>query len=161
MKLRILKVENEDIKKDEIEIVFKFNKENSDEVNEIISSLNDTNNNKIMGYANYKVYMIDYKDIFQFYSENKNVYCKTNEQTYRINKKLYELENINSDFIRISKSCIININHVDYFDTSTTGKIIVELNDGTKENVSRRRIKDLLNFLEDKSIWKERTFYIL
>ena len=50
------------------------------------------------------------------------------------------------------KKCIININYVKSFNTSQTGKIVVALIDGTEENVSRRRIRDLLDFLENRSL---------
>ena len=94
-----------------------------------------------------------YKNIILFYSNGKNNYCKTvDNKTYKIRSKLYEIENIDDSFIRISKKCIVNANFVKCFDMGETGKIIVRLYDDTEEKVSRRRIKDVLNFLEDKSL---------
>ena len=93
------------------------------------------------------------KLVGKFYSNGKNNYCKTvDNKTYKIRSKLYEIENIDDSFIRISKKCIVNVNFVKCFDMGETGKIIVKLYDDTEEKVSRRRIKDVLKFLEDKSL---------
>ena len=71
---------------------------------------------------------------------------------YKIKNRLYEIENCSEDLIRISKSCIININHVTSFDMGEKGRIAVKLDDGTKEIVSRRKIKEVINFLDERGI---------
>ena len=151
MKLIINKQEDNNLSDNAINIILKFNKKNI-EVSDLIDYINKYNKKKILVHKGYESFMIDYKKIILFYSENKNNYCKTRDEVYRIKNKLYELENVNHDFIRISKRCIININYVKSFNTSQTGKIIVVLVDGTIENVSRRRIRDVLDFLDDRSI---------
>lgn len=150
MKINITKQIDHNLENDEIDIVLKANKFNS-EVKKIINYIKNYDNNKVLVHKGYESFMIDYKDIILFYSKGKSNYCKTSNETYRIKSKLYELENLN-DFIRISKSCIININFVKCFNTSQTGKIIVILYDGTEENVSRRRIRAVLDFLDNRSI---------
>ena len=55
------------------------------------------------------------------------------------------------DFIRISNSAIININHVKCFNTSIIGKIIVKFKDGSEESVSKRRTSEIMRFLKDRS----------
>ena len=87
-----------------------------------------------------------------FYSDKKYNYCKLKDRTYRVKSKLYELEEINADFIRISKNCIVNIKHVEMFDISKTGKIVVRLDDFTEQVVSRRKTKDIMKYLEDRRI---------
>ena len=71
---------------------------------------------------------------------------------YKIKNRLYEIENCSEDLIRISKSCIININHVTSFDMGEKGRIAVKLDDDTKEIVSRRKIKEVINFLDERGI---------
>ena len=56
------------------------------------------------------------------------------------------------DFVRISNSAIININHVKCFNTSIIGKIIVKFKDGSEEVVSKRRTKEIMKFLKDRFI---------
>lgn len=88
--------------------------------------------------------------IIYFYSQEKNNYCKTENGIFKIKEKLYELENIlNKDFIRISNSCIINLNFVESFDPSLTGTIKVIFKDGTKEYVSRRKISEVMKRIKE------------
>lgn len=104
------------------------------------------------------IFIINTSDIILFYSEEKNNFCKTKEGAYRIKEKLYYLEELLStkDFVRISNSAIININHVKCFNTSIIGKIIVKFKDGSEETVSKRRTKEIMKFLKDRSDWYEK-----
>lgn len=150
MKIKIVKQIDDNMQDNEIKIVIKSNKE-TEKVKEIIKHIENFNNDKILVHKGYKSLFINYKDILLFYSENKNNYCRAKKEVYQVKNKLYELENV-ENFIRISKKCIVNINMVKCFDMSKTGKITVVLNDGTEENVSRRRIGNLLKYLESRSI---------
>lgn len=92
-------------------------------------------------------------DVILFFSEEKNNFCKTKDGIYKIKEKLYYLEEMLStkDFIRISNSSIININHVKCFNTSIIGKIVVKFKDGTEESVSKRKTAEIMKFLRDRS----------
>lgn len=70
----------------------------------------------------YELLEIKSEDIIMFYSDKKFNYCKTKNEYYKIRSKLYELEKANKNFIRISKSCIVNMKHIEKFDISETGK---------------------------------------
>lgn len=91
-------------------------------------------------------------DILYFYSDKKYNYCKTIKEEFKIKSKLYELEKMNSNFLRISKSCVINIAQVACFDLGETGKIIVKFLDGSVQPVSRRKIRDVLDYLEERRV---------
>lgn len=87
---------------------------------------------------------------------NQNVAMNNNHcynGVYKIKEKLYYLEEVlpSKDFIRISNSAIININHVKCFNTSIIGKIIVKFKDGSKESVSKRRTSEIMRFLKNRS----------
>lgn len=43
-----------------------------------------------------------------------------------------------TEFIKVSNSCIINLNFVKYFDLRITGKITIGLKDNSKENVPKK-----------------------
>lgn len=107
---------------------------------------------QIIAIQNNDIFIINVSDIILFFSEEKNNFCKTKDGTYKIKEKLYYLEEILStkDFIRISNSAIININHVKCFNTSIIGKIIVKFKDGTEEIVSKRRTSEIMRFLKDR-----------
>lgn len=105
----------------------------------------------IVSQDNQKI-QINFEDIIVFYSDKKYNYCRTNNGEYKIKNKLYEVEKYSQDLIRISKSCIININHATSFDMEEKGKIVVILDDNTKEIVSRRKIKEVIKFLDERGI---------
>ena len=136
--------------KNEINILI----EKTDEINinDFTNYINKYNEKKIIVSQDNEKLQIDFQDIILFYSDKKYNYCKTKKGEYKIKNRLYEIENYREDLIRISKSCIININHVISFDMGETGKIVVKLDDNTKEVVSRRKIKDVINFLDERGI---------
>ena len=59
--------------------------------------------------------------------------------------KLYELEEqlSKNKFIRISNSCIINVEKTKSFDTSIIGSLVAKMEDETKQEVSKRRITSI------------------
>lgn len=116
-----------------------------------ISSM-DSIPNQIIASKNNEIYFINLEDILCFFSKDKYNYIRTKEETYKIKYKLYELEDIfkEKNFIRISNSCIININQVEFFDTSILGTVVVKLKDGTKELVSKRRVSQIMILLKER-----------
>ena len=109
--------------------------------------------NQILAMQNNDIFIISVSDIIVFFSEEKNNFCKTKDGIFKIKEKLYYLEEMlpSKDFIRISNSAIININHVRCFNTSIIGRIIVKFKDGSEENVSRRKTSEIMKFLKDRS----------
>ena len=138
MEIKITTKEDSTLKDDEIHISIEANKVT--QINKLIEYIN-LYSKKIKAYKNNEIIELNLNDVITFYSDKKNNYCRTKEETYRIKYKLYEIENITKDFIRISKSTIVNINY-----------IIVKLDDGTNELVSRRKIKDVMRYLDERSI---------
>lgn len=125
----------------------------TEELQNIIKYISDINEvpSQIIANKNNEIYFIDLKNIITFFSKDKYVYAKTKEDNYRIKYKLYELEKLlKKDFIRISNSCIINIEQIECFDTSIVGTILVKLRDGTIENVSKRNISSIMKFLRQR-----------
>lgn len=130
--------------------------ENNKNLKQLIDYINHYElnyNNKVMVMDDdYSLLEIEYNDIIMFYSDKKNNYCITNNKRYRVKNRLYELENISVDFIRISKNCIVNIRHVKKFDISETGKIVVILDNDTEQIVSRRKTAEIMKYLESRRI---------
>ena len=135
----------------DIEIVINAPERNS-QVIEIENDLITLSKNvieKVIGVKDNDIFIIDVSDIIIFYSEDKNNYCKTKNGIFKIKEKLYYLEeNLpQKKFIRISNSVIVNIDRVISFNTSIIGSILVRLEDGTNEYVSKRRVSDVMRFL--------------
>ena len=84
--------------------------------------------------------------------KKKIISQKQKNGVFKIKEKLYYLEeNLpKKNFIRISNSVIVNISQVKYFNTNIVGSILVKLNDGTEEYVSKRRISDIMRFLKNR-----------
>ena len=120
-----------------------------EQVNEIIKRINNTKNTIVVKKQE-KVYIVKIKEIASFYSLGKNIFVKIDGSEYETSYRLYELEGIlpKDTFVRISHSCIINKEKIEYFDTSITGEILVKMKDGTKEYVSKRRIKDIKRIIK-------------
>lgn len=134
-----------------IEVIINANKLTPD-VQKIIEVLQNlgTSLDKIMATKDNDIFILNTKDIVCFYSEEKSNYCRTKKGIFKVKETLYELEEklISSDFIRISNSCIININHVECFNTGIVGTIIVKFKDGQIEYVSRRRVSKVMKQLK-------------
>ena len=155
MKFDIVKKLDNRMQEDEM-IIEIYSSAQKQDLNEFVESLNDfisKYDKKIVATNNdYTLMEIDYKDILIIYSDKKSNYCRTKNGTYKIKSKLYEIEKLSKDFIRISKSCIINIRHSNKFDISEVGKIVIKLDDGSEEIVSRRKTKNIMKYLEERMI---------
>ncbi len=150
MKFNIVKNANSKVNKNEVNINLQFNEENK-EMEKFIEYIKKYNNS-ILVQKDYLIKEIFYNDILFFFSKEKSNYCKTAEDTYRIKSKLYEVEKISENFMRISKNSIVNIEHVRNFDISKTGKIQVILDNDMRLDVSRRKIRDVLEFFDERII---------
>lgn len=128
----------------------------SNEVQNFINYIENINDfpNQIVARKNNNIHFIDLKSIICFFSENKYNYLRTIDGTYKIKYKLYELEELlnNQKFIRISKSCIINIDQVKYFNIGILNTILVELKDNTKEVVTKKYFKSIMKLLKERGI---------
>ena len=153
MKIEIIKKQNLKLKKSEINITIEYLNDN-EEIAQLENHILEYNQeqNTIFANINNEYVPINKKDIIIFYSDKKYNYCRTSTNSYRIKNKLYQIEKTSKDYIRISKSCIANIKHIECFDLSQTGKIIVKFDDDTKEIVSRRRAREVLNYLSERGI---------
>ena len=128
----------------------------SKEVQNFINYVENSNGqpSQIIASKDNKIHFIELKNIICFFSEDKYNYLRTKEDTYKIKYKLYELEELlnTQKFIRISKSCIINIEQVKYFNIGILNTIIVELKDNTKETVTKKYFKQIMNLLKERGI---------
>lgn len=126
----------------------------SDEIQNIIDYISNINTvpHQIMASKNNEIYFIDLDKAICFFSKDKYNYVRTHDGTYKVKYKLYELEELlkQKDFIRISNSCIINIQQVAYFDTSILGTILVKLKDNTQETVSKRNVSHIMKLLKER-----------
>jgi len=107
---------------------------------------------ELVATKNNEIFLIKTKDIIYFYSDDKDVYAKSNNEVYKVKERLYELEEFlpKNKFIRISNSCIINIEKTVSFDASIIGSLIAKMEDNSKQEVSKRRISNIMKFLKER-----------
>lgn len=153
LKINIIKKQNLKLKNSEINIIIEYLNDN-EQITQLEKHILEYSQGPNIIYANInnEYVPINKKDIIIFYSDKKYNYCKTSSNSYRIKNKLYQIEKTSKDYIRISKSCIANIKHIKCFDLSQTGKIIVKFDDNTQEIVSRRKAREVLNYLSERGI---------
>lgn len=93
--------------------------------------------------------LLELKDIFMFRVEEKQVKVFTQTNEYIIKKPLYQLEeSLTGDFVRISKTTIINLKKVERVAPSLKGMMFIQLKNGLKDNISRKYLPDFKNALD-------------
>lgn len=97
-------------------------------------------------------YYLPLETILFFETEGNMISAHTADNVYQIKYRLYELEEIlPKNFIRVSKSTILNINHIYSIDRNLTSSSIVQFNQNHKQvYVSRNYYKLLRNRLEER-----------
>lgn len=118
-------------------------------VSEIMNILEEDKLEKITAYSNSKIYLVDIKDIYCFYTESRKVLLLTEKESFYVKHTLLELEERlkGTSMIRVSKGVIINMDKVLNFEQMFNGNLAVNFNNGKKEYVSRRYLKDIKNYL--------------
>lgn len=98
--------------------------------------------------------LISLSDILFFESESPYVYCHTTDASYRTQFKLYELErDLSTDFIRVSKSTIVNVNRIAAIERNITSTRRIEFESSTKiVYVSRNYFNALKQRLKETRI---------
>ena len=105
--------------------------------------------NKLMARLEDKTFLINPTDALYFESVDDRTFLYTADKVYEIRHRLYELEEILSDrdFIRISKSQIVNINCIKSLMPELNRSLSATLSNGEILTVSRRYVKSLRNLL--------------
>lgn len=121
----------------------------TDEVNEIVRKISETEPAMLAGFREDMVTVLDPEEIYRIYAANGKVFAVTGKAEYTLRMRLYEVEERfrRSSFVRISNSEIVNLKAVRSFDLSLAGTIRVALKNGETAYVSRRyvgKIKEAL-----------------
>lgn len=138
----------------ETEVVIKAAQKDS-EVTEVLDKLKEMENkfNRLSGYIGETVYSLELKDVLFFETNDRNVYAHTVNNAFLIHYRLYELEeNLPDNFLRVSKSSIINVDEILSLSRSVTGNLVKFKNTYKQIYVSRRFWKDLKNKLNQRKL---------
>lgn len=104
---------------------------------------------KIQAKKDNELYFVDVFDVLYFESVDNRSFLYTENAVMEVKLRLYELETILSDkdFIRISKSQIVNINKIVSLKPELNRKILVTMCNGEQLYISRKYVKALRNIL--------------
>ena len=144
MKIRI-EVDKE-IQEDEVIIRFK---QLNDDVSNIQKALTDILSKKtqIIFYKNNSEYYIPLSEILFFETEESSISAHTIDNIYQVKYKLYELEDIlPNNFMRVSKSTILNIDYIYSITKNLTSSSVVEFQNTHKKVYVSRHYYKLLKF---------------
>lgn len=104
---------------------------------------------KLKVYVNGDIHLIAPSDIYYFEYVDQKVFAYGKTKVYESKNKLYELEEqlANTDFIRVSKSCILNLNKIGSLAPSLGGRFEARLKNGEKVIISRQYVTALKEVL--------------
>lgn len=112
--------------------------------------MGDEENNSILAVKKGQdIVLLDFEDIFMIKVEEKQTKVFSKADEYSIKKPLYQIEeSLSSDFVRISKSTIVNLRKIKRVAPSFRGMMFIELKNGLKDNISRKYLSDFKKALD-------------
>lgn len=132
---------NSELKETEIHI---HAKEFNEQIEKLMKQLQTAQSTAIDGYLQQEIYMVKINDIYSIYAEGAKVFLQTDEQEFESKRKLYELETqFSKDFVRVSKSSLVNINKITSIQISSISSTELFLDNDVSMHVSRKYVKDL------------------
>jgi len=114
-------------------------------------SFNQFNLDKIIGLKGSKIFILKQKDILYFESMNNEVICHTIDDVYLVKYRIYELASYlaESEFMRISQSHIVHLNHINSISPTMNRKFILKLSNNEKIDVTRTYYYQFKEFIEE------------
>ena len=122
----------------------------TDNVTKAISILeSDESSDMVAVKRGSDIALLQMGEIFMFRVEEKQVKVYAENDEYLIKKPLYQVEEtLNSDFVRISKTTIVNLRKIERVAPSLKGMMFIELKNGLKDNISRKYLPDFKQALD-------------
>ena len=104
--------------------------------------------NVIVGNLDERMVIIEPEKIVLIRVESEKVYVVTEDETYRVGKRMYELlEVLGKEFMQVSKSAAINLSYLESVEPSFNGIMLLHMKNGEKEYISRKYVPGLRKYL--------------
>ena len=111
---------------------------------EALIRLLDAPHAPLIGYEEGGGVPLDPMDVCCFLVEDGHVFALVGEHRYRIKRRLYQLEAcLPHYFVKIHQSAIANLQQVERFETSFGGSLCVYFQNGYRDFVSRRNLRQV------------------
>lgn len=131
----------ENMKIEETQVTVEY-REQDEPVKKLIAFVEhlEEGTNGLVGSCDGKIYPLKPEDILYMEAMERKTFCYTAERVYELEEKLYELEKkyVHLDFMRISKSYIINLQRIQALKPDFGGKILATMDNGEKLYISRQ-----------------------
>ena len=145
-----MKISLEQAENSELEVIIKGDIQ-SEEALALVSVLGNASAfGKILLQGEDESILCNPKDIIFFESSAGKTYASTQNGTYEVKEKLYELSDSlkNKGFIQINKSTVVNINFVQSISAEFSGNYIAKLkNSGDTLVISRKYFNSFKEFV--------------
>lgn len=125
---------------EELTVTVEYPEQNS-QVSRIIQKLK-SEEKALAGTENGRNYKVLIPDIFYVESVDKRTFIYTKDMVYRSEKRLYQLESElkDYDFVKVSRTCLVNLNELMRIKALANSRLEAELTNGEKVIVSRTYI---------------------
>ena len=122
----------------------------TDSITKAMSILeSDDSNDMLAVKKGSDIALLELSEIYMFRVEEKQVKVYTESSEYLVKKPLYQVEEtLSPDFVRISKTTIVNFKKIERVAPSLRGMMFIQLKNGLKDNISRKYLPDFKNALD-------------
>lgn len=135
-----MKITIESPKHDEEDEIIVRCKELDDDLMKLIYRIKKRQN-KIIAYLDKEITRLSPNEIYYFEAVDNKVFACCEKQVYEVKLKLYEIDS--PDFIRISKSVVLNLSKVKSISPLFNGRLEAKLKNDEKVIISRQYVPDL------------------
>ncbi len=96
----------------------------------------------LTGYVDNHIVQFNLSDVYYFEAVDEKVFAYTEDDSYELKVRLYELENLYEDknFIRCSKSFIINLMLLDSISPALNGRFTAHMKNKEKIMITRQYV---------------------
>ena len=111
----------------------------SDDIEKIITAIRMLDM-KLIGNRNGRQHLLETSDVTYIETTDKRTFLYTLTGVYETPFRLYELEAkiADMDFLRASKNCLVNINHIQSIEPDFDRRLVLTMEKGIKLMVSRQ-----------------------
>lgn len=125
-----------------------YTNELTEEINSLVKLLEQKTNLPVTAKKDDTYHVILPEEIFMVRTENQQVILYTQDSQYSTPKRLYEIEEqLGKEFLRISKTTLINLKQLASVEPSFNGTMYLKLKNGCQDYISRKYLPALKSYL--------------
>lgn len=137
--MRLHLIENKELEETQVTVAYREEDEPVKKLIAFVEHLEESATG-LVGSFDGEIYPLKPEDILYMETVERKTFCYTAERVYELEEKLYELEEkwAHLDFMRVSKSYIMNLQRIRALKPDFGGKILATMDNGEKLYISRQ-----------------------